>query len=792
MLKYFFKLAFRNIRKYKVNTLISLLGLTVGLTSFILISSYIKHEFSFNKFNDNFDRTYIANIDFYHPNGIESGLNMPYPLVEGLVSEFPEIECGVRFNRIFAQLANGDTKFFENTGYFVDDAFFDIFSVKVLNGKRENPLEEPNTIVLTKSYAKKYFKDENPIGKSILYEGNRNLKITAVIDDFPINSDFRYDFLVSFKTYLAINSYRDYTERWNNHVFFTLFLVDKDCNYEKLNEKISGFLDNRENLVERVLYFRPLSKFHLSKHKNDEGYMLLVILAVMAFFILIIACINFINLSIANASNRIKETSIRRIVGSKKSSLILQQIGESVLLSFIALDIALLIAERSLNSFNAILHTQIPSSLILNFPFIAVALFTAIFLGAVSGLFPAIRISKIEPLTALSGKESGIVKAGLAKKGLIVFQYTISIVLLISTIFLSQQFRFIKEKDLGFDEEFLLSCYVGKENNESNPNLKNFSEEMLRQSGVENVSLVRGLPFYGNSGIYIRKDNSPEEEVIQVNVSVASISFFETFNVNILHKSEGSINNTESEIEYCYINETTANKLGFDNPVGEYIISNDEKYEIIGVYNDFHLYAVESKIPAQIIFPIGKNQEYDGFNWMIIKCNEHNLDKVKETANLKLKEFLPDNPNGFFKYGDTDFKDGILKEVKGIEKTFGFFTIIAIVIACMGIFGLVALTVKHKTKEIGIRKVLGSSASEIFGLIAREYLFLAILGNVLAWFPAWYFSKKMIQDFAYHIEISIWVFVFAFVSSILLTIITIAFHTIKAARTNPVEALRYE
>ena len=279
MIRYFFKLAFRNIRKYKVNTLISLLGLTVGLASFILIASYIKHELSFNKFNENYNRIYIANIDFYHPNGIEPGLGMPYPLVEGLVSEFPEIESGTRFNRIFAQLANGDVESFENTGYFVDDAFFNIFTVEYLSGKRKNPLNEPNTIVLTKSYAKKYFGDENPIGKNILFDGNRNLKITAIIDDFPINSDFKYDFLVSFKTFLAINSNRDYTERWNNHNFLTLFLIDENCDYEKLNEKISGFLETHENIVKRVLYFRPLSKFHLSRHKHDKAYMLLVILA---------------------------------------------------------------------------------------------------------------------------------------------------------------------------------------------------------------------------------------------------------------------------------------------------------------------------------------------------------------------------------------------------------------------------------------------------------------------------------------------------------------------------------
>jgi putative ABC transport system permease protein len=792
MIRYFFKLAFRNIRKYKVNTLISLLGLTVGLASFILIASYIKHELSFNTFNENYQRTYIANIDYHKLDGVEQGISMPYPLVEGLVSEFPEIEAGVRFNRIFAQFANGDLSFFENTGYFVDDAFFDILTVKVLSGNQKNPLKDPNTIVLTKSYAKKYFGDDNPIGKMLLYDGNRNLKITAVIDDFPINSDFRYDFLVSFKTFLAINSNRDYTVRWNNHAFPTLFLIKENTNYTKLNEKIAGFLDKYDNPVKRVLYFRPFSKFHLNLSKEDNSYKMLLILGVVAFFILIIASINFINLSIANASTRIRETSIQRIVGCKKSSLILQQIGESVLLSFIALDIALIISERSLNTFNAILNTHIPSNVIFNLFFLIAVFVTSLILGIVTGLFPAIKISKIQPLTALTGKDSGIDKAGIAKKGLIVFQYTVSIVLIITTIFLSRQFKFIKNKNLGFDEKYLISGYVGKENNESNPNLKSFYEEMLRQSGVENVTLVKTPPFYGNSSIHIRKVDSLEEEVISTNISIVSMSFFETFNIDFVQKRDVSINTSTDEISYCYINETAAAKLGFENPIGEYIIYDDEKYEIIGVYNDFHFYSLENIIPPQIIFPLGSNQTYDLYTWMIVKCNGYNLDKVKEVANIKLKEFLPENPYGFFNYGDTDFKEETLSKIKGIEKSFSFFTIIAIAIASMGIFGLVALTVKHKTKEIGIRKTLGSSVFEIYKLIAREYILLAILGNTLAWVPAWYISNKILQDFAYRIDISVFVFAIAFIASIILTIITIAFHTIKAARTNPVEALRYE
>jgi len=792
MIRYFFKLAFRNIKKYKLNTLISLLGLTVGFTSFILISSFIKHELSFNTYNENFDRTVISNIDFYNTTGVVQGRNMPYPLVEGLVAEFPEIESGVRFNRIFAQFANGDLSFFENNGYFVDDAFFDIFTVKFLSGKQQNPLDEPNTIVLTKSYAKKYFKDENPIGKTLLYDGNRNFKVTAIIDDFPINSDFRYDFLVSFKTFLAINSNRDYTVRWNNHAFITFFLIKENTNCTKLNEKIAGFLDKYENPVKRVLHFRPFSKLHLNRIKGDNSYKMLIILGLVAFFILIIASINFINLSIANASTRIRETSIQRIVGCKKSSLILQQIGESVLLSFIALDIALLIAERSLNTFNAILNAHIPLNVIFNLSFLIAVFVTSLILGIVTGLFPAIKISKIQPLTAFTGKDSGIDKAGIAKKGLIVFQYTVSIVLIIATIFLSRQFRFIKDKNLGFDEKVLISGYVGKENNESNPNLKGFSEEMLRHSGVENVALVKTPPFYGNSSIYIRKEDSPEEEVISTNVSVVSMSFFETFNIDFVQKRDVSINTNTDKISYCYINETAAAKLKFENPIGEYIIYNNEKYEIIGVYNDFHFYSLENIIPPQIIFPLGRNQTYDLYSWMIIKCNGHNLDKVKEIANLKLKEFLPENPYGFFNYGDTDFKEETLSKIKGIEQSFSFFTIIAIIIASMGIFGLVALTVKHKTKEIGIRKTLGSSVFAIYKLISREYLVLAVLGNLLAWYPAWFISNKILQDFAYRIEISIWVFIIGFLSSILLTIITIAFHAIKAAQTNPVEALRYE
>ena len=792
MIRYFFKLAFRNIKKYKVNTLISIFGLTVGLASFILIASYIKHELSFNKNNEHYDRIFTANIDFYMPSGVEQGNNMPYPLVEGLVSTFPEVENGVRLNQIYSQLSNDEISFFENTGYYVDNSFFEIFTVNFLSGDKANALNEPNTIVLTKKYANKYFGDENPTGKNLLLDGKYILKVTGVIDNLPVNSDFRYDFFVSMKTFLAINSNRDYTQCWFNHQFQTIFMLDENSDYKKLSEKIAGFFDNRDDEIRRVLYLNPLSMYHLKPHKDDNSFKILVIFGLIAIFILIIACINFINLSIANAANRIKETSIRRIVGSNKSSLILQQIGESVLLSFISFDLAYLLAERLLPNFNAILQTEISSKIILNYSFIFSMFGIALLLGVVSGIFPAIKISRIQPLKALNGKETRFDRAGIGKKGLIVIQYAVSIVLIISTIIIFQQFNYIKNKDLGFDKEYLITCYVGKDNNESNPELKSFKEEILRQAGVQNLTLSHTLPFYGNSDTYIRKDGAAKEEVISIVYNMADMSFLETYNIDLLLKKEFSETNSSSELRFCYINQTAANTLGFENPIGENIFIGDDKIEIVGVCNDFHIYSVENKIPAQMIDIMCDAEAYDHYRWMTIKCDGHNPDKIKEFASTTLKEFFPENPYSFFNYGDTDFKTETLNKVQGIEKSFGFFTLIAIVIACMGIFGLVALTVKHKTKEIGIRKVLGSSVFEIYKLIAREYLILAVLGNILAWFPAWFVVNKILQDFAYRIDINITVFVLAFISSILLTIITIAFHTVKAARTNPVEALRYE
>jgi putative ABC transport system permease protein len=789
MIRYFFKLAFRNFRKYKVNTLISLLGLTVGLASFILIASYIKHELSFNTFNENYKRIFVANTNYYMPNGIQQANSTPYPLAEGLVSAFPEVENGTRFRHIGGQFSNGDLSFSESNASYVDNSFFNIFTVNFLNGDKENPLNEPYTVVLTKKMAEKYFDEENPIGKNLLYDGKYALKVTAVIDELPINSDFRFDLFVSMKTMLAINSNRDYSVLWTYTNYTTLFLLDKNSDVEKINEKIAGFLENRGFSVKTALFLSPLSMYHLKPEKDANSFKLLIIFGLIAIFILIIASINFINLSIANASNRIKETSIRRIVGSKKSSLIIQQLGESVLLSFISFDLAYLLAERLLPSFNAIIGTQIPFKVIFNFSFIFGMCLTALLLGLVSGIFPAIKISRIQILSALSGKRTSFDRVGLGKKVLIVVQYAVSVVLIISTIIVYQQFNYIKNIDLGFNKDGLIAVNIGEERGKSNSKLKNFKDEVYRYAGVQNITLCRSIPFYGNSSSTLRKDGAAKEEVILANFNKAETSYLETFNVKLITEKEISVSEDSTVNGYCYINQTAANKLAFENPIGERIIMLGDKYEIVGVYKDFHVSSLQSKILAQVIFLV---DNYKGSNWMVVKCEEHSLNKISELASVALKEYFPDNMYSFFNYGDTNFKAETLKKVEGIEKLFGVFSLIAIVIASMGIFGLVALTVKNKTKEIGIRKALGSSVFDIYKLIAQEYLLLAVFGNVLAWFPAWYTINKILQGFAYRIDISVFVFVIGFISSLVLTFITIAFHTIKAARTNPVEALRYE
>jgi putative ABC transport system permease protein len=792
MIRYFFKLAFRNIRKYKVNTLISLLGLTVGLASFILIASYIRYELSFNKDNENYERIYVAKINAFRPSGMVQGTNFPYPLVEKLIADFPEVECGVRLDRIYSQFSIGDNSFFENTGSYADNSFFEIFTIKFLSGDRKNPLSEPYTIVLNETAAKKYFGSENPIGKSLLMEGKYDLKVTAVIEDLPVNSDFNYDFFVSMKTKVAIDAERDYSQDWNVYRFRTIFMLDKNCDIEKLNEKIEGFFNKQIDDEKTEFFLSPLSTFHLKPHIDTNTYKVLAIYGLVAIFILIIASINFINLSIANAANRVKEISIRRIVGSKKSSLIFQQIGESVLLAFISFDLAYLLAERLFPNFNAILGTQIPSTEILSLPFILGMFSIAIMLGVISGIFPAIRISRIHPLSALTGKRTSLDRIGIGKKALIVIQYAVSVMLIISTTMLYQQFNHIKNIDLGFEQEALISLHVGNEGNETSPKLKSFKDVVSNFAGVQNVSLSTGIPFYGSNGTSMRKENASKEDFFSVDYNRIEASFFDTYGIEIMSKKDISESSISSETRYCYINQTAAKALDFKNPIGERILIWEEKYEIIGVYKDFHNYSVQMQIPSQVLILTADADKFPFYTWMVVKCDINNVDRIIEQATKTLRDHIPDNPFSFFSYGSIDFKKGTLNKAKGIEKTFGIFTFIAIVIASMGIFGLVALSVKHKTKEIGIRKTLGSSVFEIYKLIAREYIFLAILGNVLAWAPAWYVSNKILQDFAYRIDISVFVFVIGFISSLVLTFITIAFHTIKAARTNPVEALRYE
>lgn len=393
----------------------------------------------------------------------------------------------------------------------------------------------------------------------------------------------------------------------------------------------------------------------------------------------------------------------------------------------------------------------------------------------------------------------------------------VSIVLIISTIILSKQFKYIKNKDLGFDSEKLITAYVKLDNQDVDPKLAIFKQEISRYSGVENIALSKLLPFYGNSGTTIRKGNAAQDDVISVDYNIVQESFIETFGIKILQSrdsSPGNISTGKNAMEdfwkvdyvsedqnekgsaedmlHCYINKTAADALDFNDPIGERIEIWNTECEIVGVFKDFHVYSVYRKIPPQVLILGGSANEYDDYAWMTIKCVNQNLSEIKESATNLLRERFPDNPYSFFYYHDAGFKDQILNRLESTEQLFGIFTFIAVIIACMGIFGLVALNVKNKTKEFGIRKTLGASVFSIYKLITKEYLLLAILANVLAWYPAWFFSQKILQDFAYRTDIGISVFFIGFLGSILITVATIAFHTLKAARTNPVEALRYE
>ncbi|MEI6050042.1 MAG: ABC transporter permease [Bacteroidota bacterium] len=782
MIRNFFKIAFWNFKRNSTYSILNISGMAIGMATAILILLWVQDEWSYDRHFENADELYRV-IENQNLSAGGSSMIVPTPgaLAPALKEEYPEIIRTMRFCPNPLTLKKGD-EFIEATVTSVDKDFLKMFNIKFVRGNINTALNDPHNIVITEETAKKYFGDEEALGKTLASRGYV-VTVTGVVKSMPHNSHIRFDFLVPIEWLTELGAH---INGWNER-FNTYIELKKGTDSKLVDKKIFNFIKNHNKESNSEIFLQNIKKIHLfssGKYIADDyatGDITYVrILSLIAAFILIIACINFLNLATAQSASRAREIGIRKVAGANKRKIVVQFLGESLLIVLVAHVIAMILVELLLPGFNNLIGTQLSvnyQSAGLYFGLIIVVLFC----GFLAGGYPAFYLSSLKPLDVIKGainKNPG--NAGF-RRVLVIFQFSLSILLIICTLIVETQLKYIQNKNLGFNKDNI--GYFMFPTRPSDPKLETLKKELSSNQDILSVTRA-GNPFY-NEGTRngFTWAGKKEGDDVYFHVLGADVDYVRTYKIEIkegrFFSSEFSTDNTS-----IVINEEAAKILDFKNPIGEIITSpGGSKLNIIGVVKDFHIQSLHYKI-GPLIMQIGSSNNF------YVKMKPDRIISSVEFIKKTFKSFDPGLPIDFH-FFDDDY-DNLYKTEKRIGKIFGYFSLLAIIISCLGLVGLSSFMTERRTKEIGIRKINGAKSIEIFSLLSGEYIIWVMISILIACPIAWYVMNKWLQNFAYRINISWWVFALAGVISLLIALLTVSVQSFTAAGKNPVEALRYE
>jgi putative ABC transport system permease protein len=794
MLNHILKIATRNYIRNRSFAFINIFGLSIGLTTFILIALFVQYEFSFDQFHKKYDRIYRIQTIAHMADGDQHWLQLGYPVGNAIEDKFAEVEESVTIRPVWGQYLSTSEKltFHEEDGMYAQQSFFDIFTVEFIEGSSEDALSEPYSIVLSESLRKKYFPGQNALGKFIKANNRYDLKVTGVIKDFPKNSNLVVDYLSPIKL-IEVDNKWPLEEQWDNFSYYTIISIHEKVDRYAFDTKISDFLIQSEqfknNPTKYTLWLNPLKDWHLLSDPSNRGLLIIVYLyAGVAIFALLIACVNFMNLTTAYSVSRAKEVGIKKVLGSRKLALSYQFLLESIIIAMVSMHIAFILAEFAMPFFNRIVSRQLDIYYIENWPFIAFIILITLATGVISGIYPAFFISSFKPVQALKNISAISNSKSPLRRILVTFQFVISSILILSTLVIYKQFIFMKNKELGFNKEMVFHAMIDPEKREDPRKLDIIQNRISSIPEITSISVSTSIPFYGSNGTNVGWEGAQPDEVINARYNFISYDFIKTFGLEIVKGRNFSKDISTDISEACIINETAANAFGWEEPLEKNVVFWDKEYRVVGVVKDFHPYSVFERIPP-FIFRVHNENIDQGQRHAVRFAPGTNILEAKHAIIEIYKEFFPNTLFDFQYLGDNS--DNVAMEIyQGIVRTFLFFAIITIAIAVVGMFGLVAFTTKSRTKEIGIRKVHGASAKQIFTLLAKEFIVLIIIAVIVA-LPAG-IGFKSIDPAAYKPDSEIWEYFFTGLLVFLITLITVSFHTRKASRQNPTESLRYE
>ncbi len=818
MITNYFKIAWRNLWKNKVSTLINISCLAVGMASCILILVHITDELSYDKFNQNFNHIYRIDWIKKRDGNVTRAAITPIPLGEAAKTEIPQLKKLARlyqrsggFERHQPGPKSSDKKFQEQNVFFSDNEIFSIFTIPFIKGSPNSALTNPNTVVLTEETARKYFGNADPLGKFLFYDNKALLEVTGIVKKMPANSDLQFDFLVNFNTLFSIENKEisDFMKNnWTYNPVYTFCLVNPteiENTSALLNDLLKKHGEDRNRKLNEI-YLQPLSKIHLYSadvegNPSTGSINYLYMFAGIAFLILVIANVNFINLATAMAGTRSREIGLRRVLGANKKQLLAQFLGESLLLTLLAIGVSLLLTQAGLPLLNQLTNKQ----LVFHswFTIQNILMFVLLFCstGLISGSYPAFFISRFNTTAALKGKSGETRNKNRLRKSLLVTQFTISIILIIGAITIYRQLEFMRNKPLGFQKDYILSVPIFGSGSSTigygvdatmRQRMNSFSEELLRHSKIKAVTAASALPGQWYIPGLIVPQGFTEKDNIFVPWLCVDYNFISTFKIPLVAGRDFSKKTGTDHLEAFIINESAVKAFGWKGPanaIGKEIIRGEtatgKKGRVIGVVKDHHFSTLD-----QAISPMIMDVTVARFSQFAINVQPDHIPETIEFVKQKWQEFFPER---VFEYSflDSDI-NAQYQANENFSRVTGYFAIIAIVLSCLGLFSLSSYLTHQRTREIGIRKVLGAGVNRILILLSGDFLKLVAVSFIIGSPIAWYLTHRWLQNYAYRIDQGWWVFALAGFLAIAFTAITVICQALAAALINPVKSLKAE
>jgi predicted permease len=774
MLKNYLIVTWRNFRNHKVYSFINVMGLAVGMTCCILILLWVQDELSFDGFHEKYDDIYYTIPELggtrYYAN--------PLALAPLLKEKHPEVIRMARFGSRTWLTKSGD-KLFNERGALVDEDFLKIFSFPLVTGDQESVLAGRNSIVISERMAAKFFGSEEPIGRSVLINNSTELIVTGVLENVPANSHLQFDFLAP----ISLQGGREQTS-WSWEVR-TYLLLQKNTDWKAFEKRISGFVNEHDKRTQQevILHLHPLSRMHLYAINGTNPIIYVYIFLTIAVAIMIIACINFINLTTARSNTRAKEIGLRKVVGAEKAHIIRQFMGESIIMSLLALLLAVGFVSLLLPAFNALAEKQLSLQVVGNVSSILILGGIALFTGLLSGSYPALLLSSLRPTRTLKGEYQAGIGGYVLRKVLVVSQFTATIVLMIGTILMYKQLNYIRNKDIGLERDRVVAVSM---NNELRENYKALKEKIKQNPQILNVTAARRIPTnIGHMNPVYWEGRGPEDYVTMTDACV-EYDYFKTMGMTILQGRAFSEEFATDQENYV-LTEQAARITQLESPLGKMFSIWEDEGKIIGIVKDFHSRSLHREI-GPVVFTM--SQRHGRYAYIFVKLRPENVAASLKYLEQNVREF---SPNGLFEYQFLDDAfDGQYRSDQRRGSIYQYFSILAVFISCLGLFGMASFTAEQRTKEIGIRKVVGASIRQIVMLISKDFLMLLLVSNLIAWPIAYILMSRLLNSYAYRTGISLWVFIVSGAAAILIALLSVSIRIAKAAYADPINSIRYE